>query len=32
MKFATKKAKIIWNAVTIVAVIAMLAFLIVPYL
>jgi len=32
MKFATKKAKIVWNAIAVVAVIAMLAFLIVPYL
>lgn len=32
MKFASKKAKILWNAITVVAVIAMLSFLIVPYL
>jgi len=32
MKFATKKAKIVWNIISVIAIIAMLSFLIVPYL
>lgn len=31
MKFGSKKAKMVWNTITVIAVIAMLAFLIVPY-
>jgi len=32
MKFGSKKVKMVWNTITVIAVIAMLAFLIVPYI